>query len=289
MKLEDCKVDGSKKFKLSDHPTSAKVPKAERPAYEAETAQNNKRMSDLQERLYADGREGVVILLQAMDAAGKDSTIAHVMSGVNPQGVGVTSFKVPSKVEAGHDYFWRANVALPQRGYIEIFNRSYYEDVLVVRVDGLWHGYDMPKRCLDMDEQEFFDMRFEQIRNYEKALYQNGYRLIKIMLNVSRKEQKERFLARIDEPAKNWKFSAGDLGPRSKWPQYMAAFEDAIGKTSTPESPWYVIPADQKWYARALVSELVVKVLDEINPQFPEISDEDRAVMMKCREQLMAE
>ena len=287
MKLSDCRYDGQSKFKLSDYPTSAKMDKKLKTEYAELTAKNTQLMSELQEKLYADGREGVVIMLQAMDAAGKDSTIKHVMSGVNPQGVSVYSFKTPSKEELAHDYLWRAVKNLPERGKIAIFNRSYYEDVLVVRVKDLRKTYAMPKRCLEMPEDEFFDMRYRQIRDFEEFVYENGYRLLKIFLNVSLEEQKERFIARIDDPAKNWKFSASDLDDRALWPQYMDAFEHAIGKTSSPHAPWYVIPADQKWYARWLVSEAVVSVLKDCDPQFPTVSEEARAEMAACREKLV--
>ena len=286
MKLSDCRYDGQSKFKLSDYPTSAKMDKKLKTEYAELTAKNTQLMSELQEKLYADGREGIVIMLQAMDAAGKDSTIKHVMSGVNPQGVSVYSFKTPSKEELAHDYLWRAVKNLPERGKIAIFNRSYYEDVLVVRVKDLRKTYAMPKRCLEMPEDEFFDMRYRQIRDFEEFVYENGYRLLKIFLNVSLEEQKERFIARIDDPAKNWKFSAGDLDDRALWPQYMDAFEHAIGKTSSPHAPWYVIPADQKWYARWLVSEAVVSVLKDCDPQFPTVSEEALAEMAACREKL---
>ena len=286
MKLSDCRYDGQSKFKLSDYPTSAKMDKKLKTEYAELTAKNTQLMSELQEKLYADGREGVVIMLQAMDAAGKDSTIKHVMSGVNPQGVSVYSFKTPSKEELAHDYLWRAVKNLPERGKIAIFNRSYHEDVLVVRVKDLRKTYAMPKRCLEMSEDEFFDMRYRQIRDFEEFVYENGYRLLKIFLNVSLEEQKERFIARIDDPAKNWKFSASDLDDRALWPQYMDAFEHAIGKTSSPHAPWYVIPADQKWYARWLVSEAVVSVLKDCDPQFPTVSEEALAEMAACREKL---
>ena len=287
MLLEDCRYDGSRTFKLKDCPTSAKMNKGEKERYAELTRANTQKMAELQEKLYADGREGVVIMFQAMDAAGKDSTIKHVMSGVNPQGVSVYSFKTPSKEELAHDYLWRAIRNLPQRGNIAIFNRSYYEDVLVVRVKNLRDTYAMPARCKESPIDEFFDTRYRQIRDFEEYLYENGYRLLKVFLNVGLDEQKERFLARIDEPAKNWKFSAGDLAERALWPQYMDAFEKAIAATSTPHAPWYVIPADQKWYARYLVSEAVVGVLQDCDPQFHTVSEADLAEMAECRRRLV--
>lgn len=289
MKLEDCIFDGSRPFKIGEFPTSSKADKSLRSEIDERIAENRERMMELQNRLYADGREGVVIMLQAMDAAGKDSAIKNVMGGVNPQGVRVYSFKQPSKEELAHDYLWRAVCHLPERGEIGLFNRSYYEDVLIVRVRDMRKGYKMPKRTVDMPEEEFFDKRFRQIRDFEEYLYENGYRLLKIFLNVSLDEQKKRFLERIDDPAKNWKFSAGDLDERDLWPQYMKAFEDAIDKTSTKHAPWYVIPADQKWYARWLISEAVVKVLNDCNPQYPELNDAQKEELVVCRERLMNE
>lgn len=288
MKLTDCRYEGKGSFKLSDYPTSAKIDKADRPDIEALMERNIERMIELQDKLYAQGTEGVIIMIQAMDAAGKDGTIKHVMSGLNPQGVQVYSFKQPSKDELAHDYLWRAICNLPKRGEIGLFNRSYYEDVLVVRVRGLWHGYAMPKRCLDLDEETFFDQRYRQIVNFEDHLFQNGYRLVKIFLNLSPEEQKKRFLARIDEPAKNWKFSAGDLDERDLWPQYMDAFEAAIGATSTKDNPWYVIPADQKFFARYLVSEAVLDALEACEPEYPQLSEEDLASLEACRARLEA-
>ena len=289
MKLEDCRFCGKGTFKLADYPTSAKVDKKEgRPQVEELMKANIERMVELQDKLYAQGTEGLVIMIQAMDAAGKDGTIKHVMSGLNPQGVEVYSFKQPSKEELAHDYLWRAVRHLPKRGYIGLFNRSYYEDVLVVRVHELWKRYAMPRRCLDMGEKDFFEQRYRQIVNFEDFLYENGYRLVKIFLNLSLDEQKERFLARIDEPAKNWKFSAGDLDERDLWPQYMKAFEDAIGATSTERNPWYVIPADQKFFARYLVSEAVVAALEACDPDYPKLSEEDLAALEACRARLEA-
>ena len=286
LKLKECRYDGSGAFHLSDYPTSAKVDSSERAHIEELMAANIQRMVELQDKLYAQGTEGVIIMIQAMDAAGKDGTIKHVMSGLNPQGVEVYSFKQPSKDELAHDYLWRAVCHLPKRGYIGLFNRSYYEDVLVVRVHDLWRGYAMPKRCLDMGEKEFFEQRYRQITNFEDHLYENGYRLVKVYLHLGLNEQKRRFLARIDDPAKRWKFSAGDLDERDLWPQYMEAFEDAIGATSTKHNPWYVIPADQKFYARYLVSEAVLEALEACEPEYPKLSDEALAGLEDCRKRL---
>ena len=265
MQLDDFCFDGKGTFSLDDYPTNAKIPKAQRERYEALMQENIDRMADLQDRLYAEGREGVVIMFQAMDAAGKDST------------------------ELAHDFLWRAVTHLPRRGYIGLFNRSYYEDVLVVRVHQMQHNYAMPKRTTDMSEAEFFSHRHRQIRDFERYLWENGYRLVKIMLNVSEKEQAKRFLERIDNPAKNWKFSSSDLAERALWPKYRAAFTQVIGETATPEAPWYVIPADQKWFARYLVSEAVVRVLTECDPQYPKLAEDQLDKLAEYRRQLTAE
>ena len=288
MKLAECRYDGQKPFKLSDYSTSAKIDKTMRADIEALMAQNIERMKELQDKFIAQGSEGLVVMVQAMDAAGKDGAFKHVMSGLNPQGMKPYSFKTPSKEELAHDYLWRAVCHLPQRGEIGLFNRSYYEDVLIVKVRGLWHGYNMPKRCLELSEEEFFAQRYRQIVNFEDFLFENGYRLVKIFLHISRKEQAKRFLARIDEPEKNWKFSAGDLDESDLWPQYMEAFEQAIGATSTKRNPWYVVPADQKFFARYLVSEAVLEALEACNPAYPSLSDEEIANLQTYRARLGA-
>lgn len=286
MNLTDCRYDGTGEFKIADYPTSAHIDKDDREGIEQAMQDNIAIMSQLQDRLYAEAREGVVIMFQAMDAAGKDSTIKRVMTGLNPQGVCVHSFKQPSSEEQAHDYLWRAACHLPRRGYIGLFNRSYYEDVLVVRVHKMKDGYAMPARCIGIDEDEFFANRYRQIRDFERHLWENGYRLLKIMLNVSADEQRKRFLERIDDPAKNWKFSSGDLEERKLWPQYMEAYEQAISNTATPQAPWYVIPADQKWYTRYLVSQAIVDVLESCDPQYPTLAEEKRAKLAEYRKQL---
>ena len=250
------------------------------------TKENLARMRELQDRLYADGREGLIIVLQAMDAAGKDSTIKHVMGGVNPQGVEVHGFKTPSEEELAHDFLWRLNKHIPRRGYIGIFNRSYYEDVLVVRIYEMNKTYHIADRVIGQPTEEFFKKRYRHIRNYEEYLYENGYRIVKIFLNVSKEKQKERFLERLDTPSKNWKFSASDLKTRKMWDEYQKAYEKAVNETATKENPWYVLPADQKWYTRYLVSEAIVKTLEEMNPQYPEMPKEEKEKIGEYREAL---
>ena len=224
-----------------------------------------------------------------MDAAGKDSTIKHVMSGINPQGVTVASFKQPSSEELAHDFLWRAATRLPRRGCIGLFNRSYYEDVLVVRVHDLQKTYRMPKRVLETPKDDFFEQRYRQIRDFERYLWENGYRVLKIFLNVSSAEQRRRFLDRIDDESKNWKFSSSDVTERQLWPKYMDAYEHCIDRTATKEAPWYVIPADQKFYARWLVSEAIVHTLEACDPHYPELPAEQRGDLEAARQGLLAE
>ncbi len=289
MSLDKYRFDGSKKLNLKKLPTNSKKDKADKEEILKKTEENLEKMRALQDKLYADGREGLIIVLQAMDAAGKDSTIKHVMTGMNPQGVEVHPFKAPSSEELAHDILWRVNNCLPRRGYIAIFNRSHYEDVLVVQVKEMNKGYHMADRVIGQSTEDFFKKRYKHIRNYEEYLYENSYRMVKIFLNVSKEKQKERFLERLDTPEKNWKFSAGDLKERELWDDYMRVYEKTINETGTPENPWYVIPADQKWYARYLVSEAILEAMEEIDPQYPEMSDEDKANIPVYKETLLNE
>lgn len=289
MKANKYCFDGEKKLNLDKIATNSKLDEVTKEEILEKTAENQAKISALQEKLYADGREGVILVLQAIDAAGKDSTVKHVMSGINPQGVMVTSFKQPTSEELAHDFLWRVNKHLPQRGMIGIFNRSYYEDVLVVQVHKINHNYHMAKRVVEMDDEKFFKKRYNHIRNYEEYLYDNSYRIVKIFLNVSKEEQKARFLERIDNPEKNWKFDEGDLKERALWDEYHKTFEDVINATATKECPWYVLPADQKWYTRYLVSEILLKTLEDIDPQYPDFPDEKKAILAECRKSLMEE
>ncbi|MEG0769832.1 MAG: polyphosphate kinase 2 family protein [Ruthenibacterium sp.] len=289
MGLKDYCFDGDKKPELDKLPTDSKCSKADKAEILKRTEKNLLKMAELQEKLYADGREGVIFVLQAMDAAGKDSTVKHVMGPLNPQGVDVISFKQPSGEELAHDYLWRAHRAVPRRGKIAIFNRSYYEDVLVVRVHDIQESYHMAERCLNDSDKEFFDKRYRQIRDFEETLYENSYRVVKIFLHVSPEEQKKRFLERIDDPTKNWKFSAGDLKERSFWHEYRSAYETAIARTATEHSPWYVLPADQKWYTRYLVSEIAVSTLEACHARYPELPQAEQDNLAACKAQLLAE
>ena len=289
MKADRYRFDGTHPCDLRALPCDGKRDDLNKEEIIAKTARNLQEMAVLQDALYADGREGLIFVLQALDAAGKDSTVKHVMGGLNPQGVQVTSFKQPNSEELSHDYLWRIHKALPPRGFIAIFNRSYYEDVLVVQVHDLQKTYKMPPRTLEDGQKSFFKKRYRQIRHYEDYLYDNGYRVIKIFLHVSKDEQRKRFLERIDNPAKNWKFSLSDVKERAHFDEYMDVFEDVINATATKESPWYAIPADQKWYTRYLVSEIVVDALRRCCHDYPELHAGAKAELKDCRARLEAE
>ncbi len=243
------------------------------------------RLAVLQEKLYAQNRSGVLLVFQAMDAAGKDSAIDHVMSGVNPQGCQVFSFKAPSAEELNHDFLWRTTRCLPERGRIGIFNRSYYEEVLVVRVHpGLLTAQRLPRPT-----KRIWNERFEDISAFERYLARNGYVIRKFFLNVSKSEQKQRFLARIDEPEKNWKFSLGDAKERGAWKDYMAAYEDAIRHTASKNAPWIVVPADRKWFARLVVAEAIIEALESLHLAFPDLDETRKKELAAARRTLMAE
>ena len=286
MDIRDFTVTGEKNLKLERFPTSLKIDSARRPEYERTLADNKARIEALQDRLYAEARESVIIILQAMDAAGKDSMIRHVLGGINPTGIDVRSFKQPTSVDREHGFLWRSFSALPARGKIAVFNRSYYEECLVVRVHELWRDYRLPDRCLNLDEGDYFRERFEDIRAFERYLWRTGNRVVKVFLNVSADKQRERFLERIDDDAKNWKFSESDLAERMEWDQYQRAYEDMIAGTATERAPWHVIPADQKWVARALVSEVLLGVLEDIDPHYPELPRRARERLADCRRAL---
>ncbi|MBZ5697757.1 MAG: polyphosphate kinase 2 family protein [Acidobacteriia bacterium] len=245
------------------------------------------RLSELQEKLYAQDRWGILLILQAMDAAGKDSTIKHVMSGVNPQGCRVTSFKAPSAEDLEHDFLWRIMRFLPERGSIGIFNRSYYEEVLIVRVHPeILSREKMPPRLIS---GKIWQERFEDINASELYLSRNGIVVLKFFLNISKKEQKKRFLERLDEPEKNWKFSASDVLERQYWDEYMRAYEEMIRNTSTKCAPWYVVPADHKWFTRLVVAEALIHSLEELDLSFPKMDSEKRRDLKKAQAALKRE
>jgi len=246
-----------------------------------------KEMKDLQEKLYAEGKWALLIVLQAMDAAGKDSAIEHVMSGINPQGCEVRSFKAPSSNELKHDFLWRHARVLPERGRIGIFNRSHYEEVLVVRVHPeILEGQNIPDHLVGDD---VWKMRFKDIRAFERHLANNGTVILKFFLHVSRDEQARRFLDRIEEPDKNWKFSASDISERERWDDYMHAYEDMIQNTAREHAPWHVVPSDNKWFARMVIAATIVEALERIDPKFPEVSDEAIKRMQEDRKLLKKE
>ncbi|MGA9211586.1 polyphosphate kinase 2 family protein [Kaistella sp.] len=247
------------------------------------------KLSELQERLYSDGSKSILIVLQAMDAAGKDSLIKHVFGGVNPQGCEVTSFKAPSSKEYAHDFLWRHYIALPEKGKIGIFNRSHYESVLVCKVHPEYNLNEKVWKSTDDFDNEFWKNRYESIRNFEKTLTENGTTIIKMFLNVSQKEQKKRLLERIDETNKNWKFSVGDLPERELWSKYMAVYEEAINETSEDYAPWYVIPADHKWFTRVAAIQIIIDALEKMDLQYPKLSAKDKAGLQEAKRQLESE
>ena len=244
-------------------------------------------LSNYQERLAAQDTYGLLVVLQALDAGGKDSTIRHVMSGVNPQGVVVQAFKAPSEEELDHDYLWRHTQKLPQRGQIGIFNRSHYEEVLVVRVHPeLLEREKLPPAARAGD---IWERRYRQINDWERVIVENGFPIVKLFLNVSKEEQRRRFLKRIDHPQKNWKFSVNDVKERAHWDEYQTAFSEMLSATSTEHAPWFVIPADHKWFMRVAVAAVIVDALAKIDPQFPTLGDELQAALLAAKAELEAE
>jgi len=244
------------------------------------------RLSELQGLLYAQNKWALLLIFQAMDAAGKDGTIKHVMSGVNPQGCQVFSFKVPSDEELEHDFLWRSTKCLPERGRIGIFNRSYYEEVLVVKVHPELLGRQkLPPSLVTKD---IWSQRYEDIRSFERYLTRNGILIRKFFLNLSKKEQKERLLSRLEEPDKNWKFSSADLQERKHWKDYMEAYEEMIRQTATKEAPWYVVPADHKWFTRLVVAEVIVDALESLKLSYPEVTPAKRKELAAVRRGLLS-
>jgi PPK2 family polyphosphate:nucleotide phosphotransferase len=245
------------------------------------------RLAKLQERLYAHDRWAVLVILQGMDACGKDGAIKHVMSGINPQGCEVTAFKAPSAEELDHDFLWRHAVRLPSRGRVGIFNRSYYEEVLVVRV----HPELLERQKLpdSLSRTGIWRGRFANICGFERHLVQNGTRVLKFFLHVSKEEQRRRFLDRLDDPEKRWKFNAGDIAERALWNKYMAAYQDMIRHTSFPEAPWYVVPADNKWFCRMIIAAALVRTLEDLRPQYPRVGQSMLREMRKARRALLVD
>mgnify|MGYP001306837215 CR=1 FL=1 len=287
--IKPYRISHGKRFRLSD------IDPADTGALQSEDKDESREqlalgvrmLAELQDKLYAQDRWAVLLIFQAMDAAGKDSTIEHVMSGVNPQGCQVYSFKAPSSEELDHDFLWRTSRCLPERGRIGIFNRSFYEEVLVVRVhQELLARQKLPPHLVT---KKIWKQRYEDINNFERYLSRNGVLIRKFFLHVSKEEQKQRFLSRLDEPEKNWKFAAADVAERSHWDDYMQAYEDMIRATATPEAPWFVVPADNKWYTRLVVAAAVVDALDSLGLHYPQVDAARRDELAAARAALVQE
>jgi PPK2 family polyphosphate:nucleotide phosphotransferase len=286
MPLKDYCFDGKKQLKLKDMPTDAGEYKVQKSDLVIKTEENMTRAALLQEEMYAAKKEGLVFALQARDAAGKDSLIKKIFSQLNPAALKITSFKVPNKTDLAHDYMWRINRAMPERGTIGVFNRSHYEDVLVVQVHQMQKDYILADRC---KTEDFFERRYRQINNWEEYLWENGFRMVKIFLNVSKEEQKNRFLDRMELPEKHWKLSVGDMKERALWDEYDRAFENCINATGTEHAPWYVLPADNKWYTRYLMSEVILSTLEDMSPEFPPLDAEEAAQIPLAMQELERE
>ncbi|MBK8944860.1 MAG: polyphosphate kinase 2 family protein [Ignavibacteriae bacterium] len=271
MKIKDFKISDTKKFNLANCDPNFTGEIKSKQIAEEKLEKNIEIMRELQDKFYAHDKYSLLIIFQAMDAAGKDSAIKHVMSGLNPQGTQVFSFKQPSTEELDHDYLWRTTKSLPERGRIGIFNRSYYEEVLVVKVHDLVKNQKIPQEFLT---KNIWKDRYEQIRNFEKHLSQNGTVILKFFLNVSKEEQKKRFLERLEKPSKNWKFSSADLKERELWDNYQKCYEEAISETSTKFAPWFVIPADHKWFTRLAISEIIIDKLKKLKIEYPTLDEE---------------
>ena len=285
MNIENFLVPEGKKLKLKNYETDFTGDYDDKKPAVKDLVKNIERMTELQNVLYAENQHALLIIFQAMDAAGKDSAIKHVMSGLNPQGCEVTSFKQPSSEELDHDYLWRSMRKLPERGKIGIFNRSYYEEVLVVRVHPeILQLQQLPEKI--KDDKDIWKERFEQIRNFETYLSENGVHVLKFFLNVSKEEQKERFLERINRPEKNWKFSASDAKERAFWDDYMNAYEDAMEKTSTKDAPWFIVPADHKWFTRVVVSNIIIEKMESLKMEYPKVSEAHQESLSEAKKLL---
>jgi PPK2 family polyphosphate:nucleotide phosphotransferase len=280
------RYDGTSEFHLKSHKTNEKGG-LDKEKGEKIIESNRKRLSDFQEKLYAQDRWSLLLIFQGMDAAGKDSAIKSVFEGVDPQGCEVTAFKVPSTKELDHDFLWRAAIALPERGRIGIFNRSHYEECLVVRV----HPEILAKQKLPpkLVTKDIWRERFEDISCFERHLARNGTVILKFFLNVSKQEQRERFLDRLEQPAKNWKFNMGDIAERELWAKYQAAYQDMIRHTGTRHAPWHVVPADHKWFARVVIGSTIVAALDKLDLHFPKVDKADRSEFKQVRQALLDE
>ncbi|WP_026883042.1 polyphosphate kinase 2 family protein [Clostridium akagii] len=283
MEINEFKVDNSEKFKISKTKTKYNDKTYTNDELQFLLDKNIEKISEFQSKLYAQGEFGILIIIQAMDAAGKDGAVKHVMTGLNPQGVHVTSFKQPSAEELAHDYLWKAHNSMPGRGQIGIFNRSYYEELLVVRVHNLLENEKIPEKFIGDD---IWKKRYEQVKDFEKYLYENAIIPIKIFLNVSKDEQKKRLLERIDDKAKNWKFSEADIKEREFWDDYQKCYEEVIENTNAKVAPWYVVPADNKKLARLIISEILQKTLKGLNLEYPTLSAEQTELLDEYKKKL---
>ena len=281
-------IEENSKFKIKNYSTSYKG-KLTKEEGENLLKEEKQKLYSLQEKLYADGSQSLLVVLQAMDAAGKDSLIEHVFGGVNPQGCEVTSFKTPTSKEYSHDFMWRHYIALPEKGKIGIFNRSHYENVLVCKVHPQYNLSEKVWKDVSDFDENFWENRYESIQDFEKHLARNGTKIVKIFLHVSKEEQKKRFLDRINEENKNWKFSAADLKERALFGDYMKAYEEAINKTSKNHAPWHVIPADKKWFARLAALQIIINALEEMNLHYPELPKEEKEALDEAKKQLEEE
>ena len=280
------RIESGKHFRLKDFDPADTGHWHSKEHAERALQQGIARTGELEDKLYAQDNWAVLLIFQAMDAAGKDGAIKHVMSGINPQGCQVYSFKAPSEVEQQHDFLWRTTRVLPERGHIGIFNRSYYEEVLVVRVhSAILKSQRMPASLLD---NRIWDQRFEDIRCFERHMTRSGTVIRKFFLNLSKKEQKQRFLARLDHPEKNWKFSADDIHERKYWEDYQDAYQDMIRNTSSEEAPWYVVPADNKWFTRLVVSTVLVDTLESLKLSYPKVDERKRKELEAAKKVLLA-
>ena len=286
--VNEFQVKGDEKFNLKNYTTEYKG-KITKEEGEILLQKEKEKLYELQEKLYADGSKSLLVVLQAMDAAGKDSLIEHVFGGVNPQGCEVTSFKTPTSKEYSHDFIWRHYLALPEKGKIGIFNRSHYESVLVCKVHPEYNLSEKVWKSTDEIDEKFWENRYESIKDFEKHVARNGTKIVKIFLHVSKEEQKKRFLDRIAEQEKNWKFSIGDLKERAVFDQYMKAYEKAISETSKEHAPWFVVPADKKWFARVAAIQIIIETLEKMNLQYPTLSEEERAGLDDAKKQLESE
>jgi PPK2 family polyphosphate:nucleotide phosphotransferase len=288
---DKCLVKPDTKVSLKDYSTKYEGENLDKNSAQEVLSRGRELLAEFQDKLYAHDQFSVLIVLQAMDAAGKDGVIKHIMSGLNPAGVKVASFKSPTKTDLDHDYFWRHYAALPERGQIGIFNRSHYENVLVTRVHPefiLNENLPDVNDLKDIDDK-FWENRLKQINRFEKNLYENGTIILKFFLNISKKEQKKRFLQRIDDKKKNWKFTAADVRERQYWDDYQKAYEDALESTSKDYAPWFVIPSDEKWWGRLLIATIIYRQFDKMNFSYPEASPEQLASLQKAKEQLLSE